>query len=273
MSNNSSKTTETDTIFDMLKNPLGELSDIEQEYLGPDYKYYKKIKTPSQLGMSSSGSFEQVGKNINGLIDYVEVLVTGRSNAQTKNTPLGDRFFLKTGSQCKDNNNQLHDRWIYIDNIPDGDVPIISSALDTNFTDFEGLVPGAISKMNDLNPMNFMKAFVSGSEPPCREITLSTVDVNDKSSFDSQYISDYDIKDINPCNFKDKKNPLTNKGCQEGFQSMTIEKLKKIFNIQPQPQPQYTNRNNITRVIQKTYYTSISLLFLFVLFKFITKRK
>lgn len=258
-------TTNDDTIFNALKNPL---SNIEQEYLGPDYEYYKKIKTPSQIGMGSKGSFSQLGKDISGLIQYVEVLVTGRSNAQTKPTPLGNRYFLKTGAQCKDPLGSLQPRWIYIDNIPSGDIPILSSALDTNFTEFEGLIPGAISKMNDLNPTQFMQAFVSGSEPPCQNVTLNTVDVNDNSSFDSQYISDFDITSINPCNFKDGLNPITKKRCREGFQDMDT-KIDKLLKFSKQTNPfKKTMVNNI----DVAHYTSLSVLLLFILYKLLSKK-
>lgn len=259
----------TNSIFDVLKNPLTGASDLEQEYLGPNYDYYKKVKTPSQMGMGSKGTFEQLGKDISGLVDYVEVLVTGRSKAQTKQTPLGDRYFLKTGAQCKDTTGQLQDRWLYVDNIPNGDIPILTSALDNNFTDFEGLIPGAISKMNDLNPSNFMKAFVSGSEPPCRKVALNTVDVDDNTSFDEQFVSDYDITSINPCSFKDKKNPLTNKGCREGFTDMET-KLNNIF--KNTVNMEYTPRGNtISTIATKSYYASLTVLLLFILYRFLSK--
>lgn len=260
------------SIFDVLKNPLGSIDDLEQEYLGPDYEYYKKIKTPSQLGMGSKGSFAQLGKDITGLVAYVEVLVTGRSKAQTKRTPLGDRFFLKTGAQCKDPSGQLQDRWLYIDNIPDGDIPILSSALDNNFTEFEGLIPGAISKMNDLNPAHFMKAFVSGSEPPCRKVTLNTVDINDNTSFDEHYVSDADIASINPCNFKGRRNPVTSRGCREGFQDMesTLTKLSHIFQ-KTGPLENKKGGNNLSTIAKRSYYASLTLLLLFILYRLLLK--
>jgi hypothetical protein len=258
-------TTETNnpSIFDILKNPVGELSNLEQEYTGPDYLYYKKIKTPSQLGMGTSGSFDQLGKDISGLVSYVEVLVSGHSNAQTKQTPLGNRFFLKTGAQCKDTSGNLQDRYIYIDNVPDGDIPIISSALDYNFTDFEGLVPGAISKMNDLNPAHFMRAFVTGSEPSCREVTLSTIDVDDNSGYDTKYVSDTDINDINPCNFREKINTLTNKKCQEGFST-----LNSSYNINKTNMHKYYKLFNITK---STYYLALTILSIYIMIKLLKK--
>ena len=33
-----------------------DITKVEQEFIGPDYKYYKYIRNPSQLGMSGDGS-------------------------------------------------------------------------------------------------------------------------------------------------------------------------------------------------------------------------
>ena len=54
---------------------LNDLSSLEEEILGPDYPYYKYVKSPSDMGMSASGS--KIATNIGGLIAYTEVLVTG----------------------------------------------------------------------------------------------------------------------------------------------------------------------------------------------------
>ena len=75
--------------------------------------------------MSSKGSISAVSKDINGLISYVEVLVTGKSKASVSGGPLGNKFFLKTGAKCKDiandaSNNELVDRYIYVNNVPQG---------------------------------------------------------------------------------------------------------------------------------------------------------
>ena len=45
----------------------------------PDYPYFKYIKTPKQIGMSDKGDLKTLGKDIDGLISYVEVLVSGKS--------------------------------------------------------------------------------------------------------------------------------------------------------------------------------------------------
>lgn len=151
---------------------------VEEELLGPDYKYYEHIKTPEELGMSDAGTISALGKDINGIINYVELLVTGRGDANKSKggRPLGDRFFLKTGGQCKDQaTGKLVDRYMYIDNVPDGAIPFVSSGIGYKFTTFEGLIPGILSDIDKINPMDMFKAFSQDSEPACREITLETI--------------------------------------------------------------------------------------------------
>jgi len=160
------------------QNVLNDAEKVEEELLGPDYKYYQHIKTPEELGMSDSGTIKALGKDINGIINYVELLVTGRGDANKSKggRPLGDRFFLKTGGQCKDQaTGKLVDRYMYIDNVPDGAIPFISSGIGYKFTTFEGLIPGILSDIDKINPMDMFKAFSQDSEPACREITLETI--------------------------------------------------------------------------------------------------
>jgi hypothetical protein len=56
---------------------LTDAQGVQNKLLGPTYPYYKNIKTPSQIGMSDKGTLQQMGKNINGLIQYVELIVSG----------------------------------------------------------------------------------------------------------------------------------------------------------------------------------------------------
>lgn len=65
--------------------------------MGPDYPYYKFIKEPSAIGMSDKGSLKQMGKNIDGLIGYVDLLVSGKSKASTTGQPLGNKFSKNWG--------------------------------------------------------------------------------------------------------------------------------------------------------------------------------
>ncbi|MEI6898382.1 MAG: hypothetical protein WCL00_00775, partial [Bacteroidota bacterium] len=71
------------------------LGKAKEKYMGPDYPYYKYIKTTSDIGMSDKGTLSQLGKNIDGLINYVELLVSGGGKASATGQPLGNKFFLK----------------------------------------------------------------------------------------------------------------------------------------------------------------------------------
>ena len=195
--------------------------------MGPDYSYYKFIKSPSEIGMSDKGSLKQMGNNIDGLIDYVNLLVTGKSNASTTGGPLGNKFFLKTGGKCMDKSNVSEgeegvevDRYIYVNNVPMGNIPFISSGTGQNFSEFKGLIPGTISNLNAFNPMCLMRSFLAGSKPDCQEITMETIDTYNNRSTESHFVTTVDIKSMDPCAFLDKRNVITDAKCKETFSNM-----------------------------------------------------
>ena len=91
---------------------------IEQNMLGPDYKYYKHIRTPGQMGASSDGNMDAMAKDVAGIINYVELLVSGGGPASDTGEPLGARFYVKTAGKCKDvATKKIVPRYIYIDNV------------------------------------------------------------------------------------------------------------------------------------------------------------
>ena len=210
---------------------MTDMKGMEQNLLGPDYLYWKRILKPSDIGMSSDGNFGALTNNVNGLIDYVEVLVTGNAGSTT-GRPLGDKFFLKTGGQCTDvaSGNKV-DRYIYIDNVPNGNIPFISSGLGgVDFTEFEGLIPGLLGDLGKLNPLNLFKSFMMGDNPDCMMVSLETItpavdgDLNDtgKDNYgtEKQFVAVADVKNMDPCIFLNKKNPADpSLTCTETFTS------------------------------------------------------
>ena len=213
----------------MFEDVLNNAKGVEAKLLGPTYQYYKNIRTPSEIGMGDKGTMKQVGDDINGLIQYVDLLVSGDSKASATGGPLGNKFFLKTGAkcaamdQCSDPSSvsscQKTDRYIYINNVPEGNIPFISSGMGKNYTNFRGLIPGAMGNLSVLNPFAIMSAFMSGSTPPCQEVTLQKIDANNNSSSETNYVTISDIKNMDPCSFPDGKNTVTNVKCQESFQN------------------------------------------------------
>ncbi len=210
---------------------MTDMKGMEQNLLGPDYLYWKRILKPSDMGMSADGNFGALTNDVNGLINYVELLVSGNGGSTTGG-PLGDKFFLKTGGQCTDiASKKKVDRYIYIDNIPNGNIPFISSGLGgTDFTEFEGLIPGVLGDLGKLNPLNLFKSFMMGENPDCMSITLQTVtpvtDANfndtgkDNTGSQTQFVAVADVKNMDPCIFNDKKNPADpSLTCTETFTS------------------------------------------------------
>ena len=210
---------------------MTDMKGMEQNLLGPDYLYWKRILKPSDMGMSADGNFGALTNDVNGLINYVEVLVTGNAGSTTGG-PLGDKFFLKTGGQCTDvASGKKVDRYIYIDNVPNGNIPFISSGLGgTDFTEFEGLIPGLLGDLGKLNPLNLFKSFMMGDNPDCMSVTLQTIvpvadaDLNDTGKDnvgnETQYVAVADVKNMDPCIFNDKKNPADpSLTCTETFTS------------------------------------------------------
>jgi hypothetical protein len=244
---------------------LKDASELEKKLLGPTYPYYKNIRTPGQIGMSDRGTLDALGKDVNGLINYIQFLVQGNSNVSTTGQPLGNKFFLKTGAKClaKDTGKEV-DRYIYVNNVPDGTIPIVSQGLGVNFSQFRGLIPGAIGNLNVLNPYTMMQSFMVGSTPSCQKITMETIN-NDNNRFnETQYVTLVDIQNMNPCNFRDNRNPISGKTCRQAFQ-----------NIRENPD----NSNNDIEVklpedpIAQLYYLTLTAISIYILYRLIEKSR
>jgi len=180
----------------LFEQVLTDASGVEAAIMGPDYDYSKKILSPDQLGISSDGTVDAATRDVKGLFQYTDALVTGKGGSTT-GRPLGNKFFLQTGQKCKDvATGEEVTRSIYINNVPDGSVPFITSAMDIKFDEFEGLVPGTLSDLSALNPFAMMQSFLSGSIPDCQSVTLETIDANDNSSQTTAYLTLVDLQNM-----------------------------------------------------------------------------
>ena len=249
----------------IFQDVLNDVEGVEQNLLGPSYPYYQNIKSPSQIGMSSDGNLQTLGNDINGLIQYVEVLVTGSSGASATGQPLGNKFFLQTGAQCTAPSGQLVDRYIYVDNVPAGNIPFISQGLGEDFSDFRGLIPGTMSDLNVLNPFGILQSFMAGSNPPCQELTMQTIDVNNNQSQETQFVTTIDIQNMDPCSFNlnGGVNPVTGAGCQEVFTQRTTQKQNNKKNKQTPTLPKDP--------IVQLYFAGLACIGLFVFYRIMEK--
>jgi hypothetical protein len=111
---------------------------------------------------------------------------------------------------------KIIDRWIYINNIPDGTIPFIANGADGRaFDDLRGLIPGAMGNLAALNPAPLFKAFVTGTTPDCAQISLETVDETNTKRIEKRHLALMDVKDMNPCIFGSGTNPVSGNTCQK----------------------------------------------------------
>jgi hypothetical protein len=247
----------------MFKEILTNSKATDEKYIGQsqNYPYYKYIRTPSEMGMSNEGSLSALENNINGLVGYVDLLVSSRGEASSTGEPLGNKFFYKTGAKCKDILTKLDvDRYIYVNNVPQKNIPIVSSGMGIDFTEFKGLIPGTINSINNINPMEMFQAFFTGSKPDCQEINMETIDIYNNKSTESHYVTLIDIKNMNPCLFSDKQNPVTGEKCTEKFTNLNQnnDDYPALFKI---PEDSFS----------QLYFASVGLLGVYILYGVMVK--
>ena len=239
--------------------------------LGPDYDYSAQISSPDELGMSSAGNFDALGRDISGLMAYVKVLVTGRGKGSKTGNPLGSKFFVQTPMKCTDvDSGEKVKRSIYVNNVPDGSVPFISSGGGgVTFDEFRGLVPGLMSNLAQINPIQIINAFSDGSSPTCQAITMETIDEKNIRSSATAYVTNSDIELMNKSWFTINPKPdTTKKTSDEEFS--TIHSNSSLINESGTP-INYSNMPNDLFI--KIYYSSLGLLGFYIFLKMMLRKR
>lgn len=267
-------------------------SSKKKSLMGPNYPYVKYINGVRRMRMGPK--WKQIANNISGLGAYVQILVEGGGRASRTGKPLGNKFFLKTAGKCKAVDSRLNpvevesktkkdkdgkpvkeqkmvDRYMFINNIPDGNIPLVSSAAGgTNFTTFEGLIPGMLSNLNVLNPEDLFKSFLMSTEPKCAKITMETVDTENVKRRETNYVPVTEIKMINPCLFPDKYNRFSRKKCNEAFSNMEDK-----TSLQTSKLNESLSLSEILTSgdpIAKFYYAMVGLLITYIVHRLIMRR-
>jgi hypothetical protein len=249
---------------DFFKDIAGGVEKAQAGFLGPTYNYAKQINPPADMDppMSGDGNMGALAADVQGLVNYTRMLVEGGGPASKVSGPLGNKFYLKTGGQCKSSDGKLHNRWIYVNNVPTGTIPFISNMTGAAMGDFRGLVPGTVENLGHLNPLALFGGFMQGTNPKCRKLNLKADDGKR-----GLYVADADIANLNPCLFGGR-NPVSGKklsGCASGFQNMNdiINGIKATF-----------GDNDLTlqdNPLAKVYNIGFSALLLYLMYHLVTK--
>jgi len=219
------------------KQAAADPKGLEQALLGPSYPYAKFVKLPQQMGMSGNGGMDTLAADIEGIMSYVDLLVAGGGQASATGQPLGNRYFVPISGiectpsgkipckdaagnkiACPDVTDGLAPRSLYIDNVPTGNIPFVSAATGTDFSQFRGLVPGIMQSAEGLNPLALFGGFLQGAHPPCSYINMEVIGNDNVSRRQGGWVLDSEISGMDPCTFGSGGNPLSGTPCQEAFQ-------------------------------------------------------
>ena len=208
----------------------------EARLLGPTYEYWKKIKTPKEMGMSDRGSLSVTARDIGGLIEYVRLMVSGDGKASKPRKPLGNKFFLYTNTNCikkgavdKDGNPKEVERYTYISHVPRGQIPFISRGMGVNFSTFKGQIPGAMQNLEAVNPGNFWRALKTDPKPECIPIKMETRDKKDRTKMETKHVPEIEVEAMDPCLFPGGKNPVSKEKCRETFENKDDNLLLQMY--------------------------------------------
>lgn len=257
--------------MNFFKDIVTDMDNVEKEFLGPDYNYTKFINSPKELGMSGKGSMGALEKDVAGIVSYVELLIAGTGEASKSGKPLGDRFFLKTGGKCKDyKTSKLVQRDMYINNVPDGQIPILSELSGIDATSFEGLIPGIFSNLDALNPLQLFSAFMEGNNPLCAEVKLETIGSNNRKKTEAGYVPISELKQLESSN--DIPKGTVTSQMNDALKSHVKENTEGFININDVSDYKKTSKKKykVDKFLNK-YFFGICILFLYILYRVLNK--
>ena len=241
------------------------------DLFGPNYNYAQQIKTPLDMSMGEIGNLSQLSGDVGALIEYVQVLVSGPSDALKKpDKPLGNKFFLGTMGTCKDRiTGESEKRYIYINNVPTGNIPLLSAISGTDLSEFRGLAPGILTNINVLNPIELVEAMFIGADPECAKVTWPTINNSGNVTPETRHILVDEIKNMDPCD-------VSSGYCKPSWgydanNAFNTEPQCCTMGFQNKNQPATFNTEN--DVFIEVYFMVLALLGLFILLKLMHKTR
>lgn len=147
--------------------------------LGPKYDYTNELAAPSEIGVRTGGSFDDVMGAMAGFNYYTDAIGFGQSTGLAKsrgleNQRLGIRYFMKTGMKCSNGADMCE----YIDTIPKGLPGRVGQEVQKTLgVELRGLAPGIVEDAaSALNPMRLFNAAMGTGYAQCKKVTLPVGD-------------------------------------------------------------------------------------------------
>ena len=171
-------------------NPKQEITmSLDSDF--PNYSYADEMRTPREIGITRDGSFDGIARAVAGVNYYADTIGFGTSTQFAKDagmtqTPLGVRFFTKTGMKCS-NGADMYD---YVDTITKG--TLVGKRVNDELKlmglpQLRGLAPGIMEDAaSAMDPRPIFGAVAGSGYPKCKKVTLPVGDGNGRlqSAFD-----------------------------------------------------------------------------------------
>lgn len=162
-------------------------SGASDSVMGPAYSYADNIEGPSSKGIGSDGSFSQIGRNTEGIVDYIKYMISGPA--------LGNQYFVNTGGMCTAPDGSSQPRYNYINNIANG-ADLLPETMRQDLggltSDFNGLVPGMLEDIEGLNPISLFTSLTADSVPSCECYTCPSRSSTESRFLNTSMSPDYD---------------------------------------------------------------------------------
>jgi hypothetical protein len=155
--------------------------------MGPDYSYADHIAGPSSMGVGTDGTMSQLGRNTNGIIEYVKYMISGPA--------LGNQYFVNTGGMCTAPDGSSQPRYNYINNIANG-ADLLPATMRQELggltSDFNGLIPGMLEDIEGLNPVSLFTSLAADSTPSCECYSCPSGGATESRFLNTSMSPDYD---------------------------------------------------------------------------------
>lgn len=166
--------------------------------LPTSYDYASKIPSTSAMGISTNGDVSSTMNDISGTLGYISYLVEGPN--------LGNAFFLNSGASCTDSSGNVVDRYSYISN--ESNQSFVPGFQGFGTTGLDGLLPGLVAQVENLNPLTLFTALTADALPACKKVSCTVGDAAGAQSQETAWVSAQEHDSL-----------VSNGNCQEGFTS------------------------------------------------------
>jgi len=137
-------------------------SNASESVMGPSYSYADNIQGPASMGVGDRGTISQLTTNVGGITNYVKYMVSGPA--------LGNRFFINTGGTCSAPDGSVQSRYNYVNNVSNA-ANLLPKQMKQDMSgiasNFNGLIPGMLGDIANINPMYLFKSMAADSQPKC----------------------------------------------------------------------------------------------------------